>query len=156
MISHMSFIDALPSPRVNPLEGSPKCSCGKLGLGRRSRLPTLERGRGSSWAPREQTRKRDQQIKLDSAPKQTTKWLVHIPGHPWVLGTSHGHFDTRLTTARTSGVSHHLIPYSILCTSPRAHIEMAFLSRHSRDSRGIPAWESQNCANQDSRDFEAA
>jgi hypothetical protein len=28
--------DALPSPGVNPLEGSPKCSCGKLGLGRRS------------------------------------------------------------------------------------------------------------------------
>jgi hypothetical protein len=38
-------------PGVNPLEGSPKCSCGKLGLGRRSRLPTLERGRGSSWEP---------------------------------------------------------------------------------------------------------
>jgi hypothetical protein len=33
--------DALPSPEVNPLEGSPKCSCGKLGLGRRSRLPAL-------------------------------------------------------------------------------------------------------------------
>jgi len=33
--------DALPSPGVNPLEGSPKCSCGKLGLGRRSRLPAL-------------------------------------------------------------------------------------------------------------------
>jgi len=45
--------DALPSPGVNPLEGSPKCSCGKLGLGRRSRLPTLERGRGSSWEPRD-------------------------------------------------------------------------------------------------------
>jgi hypothetical protein len=44
-------VDALPSPEVNPLEGSPKCSCGKLGLGRRSRLPTLERGRGSSWEP---------------------------------------------------------------------------------------------------------
>jgi hypothetical protein len=40
--------DALPSPGVNTLEGSPKCSCGKLGLGRRSRLPTLERSRGSS------------------------------------------------------------------------------------------------------------
>ncbi len=26
--------DTLPSPRVNPLEGSPKCSCGKLGFGR--------------------------------------------------------------------------------------------------------------------------
>jgi hypothetical protein len=45
--------DALPSPAVNPLEGSPKCSCGKLGLGRRSRLPTLERSRGSSWEPRD-------------------------------------------------------------------------------------------------------
>jgi hypothetical protein len=45
--------DALPSLWVNPLEGSPKCSCGKLGLGRRSRLPTLERGKGSSWEPRD-------------------------------------------------------------------------------------------------------
>jgi hypothetical protein len=45
--------DALPSPGVNPLEGSPKCSYGKLGLGRRSRVPTLERGRGSSWEPRD-------------------------------------------------------------------------------------------------------
>jgi hypothetical protein len=36
-----------------------------------------------------------------------------------VLGTSHGHFDTRLTTTRTSGVSHHLTPYSIVYTSPR-------------------------------------
>jgi hypothetical protein len=45
--------DALPSPGVNPLKGSPKCSCGKLGFGRRSRLPTLERGRGSSWEPRD-------------------------------------------------------------------------------------------------------
>ncbi len=35
-----------------------------------------------------------------------------------------------------SGVSHHLTPYSILCTSPRAHIEMAFLSRDSRV--GVP------------------
>ncbi len=45
--------DALPSPGVNPLEGSPKCSCEKLGLGRRSRLPTLERSKGSSWEPRD-------------------------------------------------------------------------------------------------------
>jgi len=37
----LSVCDALPSPGVNPLEGSPKCSCGKLGLGRCSRLPAL-------------------------------------------------------------------------------------------------------------------
>jgi hypothetical protein len=58
MVSFVSLSDALPSPGVNPLEGSPKCSCGKLGLGRRSRLPTLERGRGSSWEPRDYTRKK--------------------------------------------------------------------------------------------------
>jgi hypothetical protein len=51
MLAYDVQLDALPSPGVNPLEGSPKCSCGKLGLGRRSRLPTLERGRGSSWEP---------------------------------------------------------------------------------------------------------
>jgi hypothetical protein len=74
-----SLIDALLGPGVNPLEGSPMWSCGKLGpkvtrslvpgwthlrvhqmsscgkLGprARSRLPTLERGRGSSWEPQD-------------------------------------------------------------------------------------------------------
>jgi hypothetical protein len=33
--------DALPSPGVNPLEGSTMWSCGKLGLGRHSRPPAL-------------------------------------------------------------------------------------------------------------------
>jgi len=44
--------DALPSPGVNPLEGSPKCSCGKRDSEGRSRLPTLKMGRRSSWEPR--------------------------------------------------------------------------------------------------------
>jgi len=43
----LRIYDALPSPGVNPLEGSPKCSCGKLGLGRRSQLLALKRGRGA-------------------------------------------------------------------------------------------------------------
>ncbi len=57
-------------------------------------------------------------------------------GTPLGVGTSHGHFDTRLTTARTSGVGHHLIPYSILCVTPREwHLNVTF----SRDSRnGVP------------------
>jgi hypothetical protein len=37
----------------NPLEGFTKSSCGKWDLEARSRLPTLERGRGSSWEPRD-------------------------------------------------------------------------------------------------------
>jgi hypothetical protein len=39
-LGYTSF-DALPSLGVNPLEGSPKCSYGKLGLERRSRLLAL-------------------------------------------------------------------------------------------------------------------
>jgi hypothetical protein len=38
--------DVLLSPKLNPLEGPTMLSCGKLGLGPRSRLPALERGRG--------------------------------------------------------------------------------------------------------------
>jgi hypothetical protein len=30
---------------------------------------------------------------LNLHPKQTTKWLVHIPGHPWVLGQATGTLD---------------------------------------------------------------
>jgi len=40
-IEYGNKYDALPSPGLNPLEGSTMCSWGKLGLGRCSRLPTL-------------------------------------------------------------------------------------------------------------------
>jgi len=40
-------------PGWNTLEGFTKSSCGKLNLVARSRLPTLEGGRGSSWEPRD-------------------------------------------------------------------------------------------------------
>jgi hypothetical protein len=55
MVEHLSkwIDDAFPNPEVNPLEGSPKCSYGKRDSEGRSRPPTLERGRGSSWEPRD-------------------------------------------------------------------------------------------------------
>ncbi len=37
----------------NPLEGFTKSSCKNCDLAARSRLPTLKRGRGSSWEPRD-------------------------------------------------------------------------------------------------------
>ncbi len=113
-----TITDAFPSPGVNPLEGSPKCSCGKLGLERRSRLPTLERGRGSSWEPMDQTRKRDQQIKLESASKTNHKVISSHSGTPLGVGTRHGHFGPQDTPRPGLGGSHHLPPYSILCDSP--------------------------------------
>jgi len=44
---HMKAYDALPSAELNSLEGPTMCSCGKLGLEGRSRLPALKRGRGA-------------------------------------------------------------------------------------------------------------
>ncbi len=140
----MSFAtkDMTHSQVVNPLEGSPKCSCGKLGLGRRSRLPTLERGRGLSWEPRDQTRKKAQQIKLESAPKQTTHVVSSHSGTTLGVGTSHGHFGPQDTPRPGLGGSHHLPPYSILCDAPpRLHPNGSF----SRDSQvGVPKL-SRNC-----------
>jgi hypothetical protein len=39
--------DALPSPKLNPLEGPTMLSCGKLGLEGLSQLPALKGGRGA-------------------------------------------------------------------------------------------------------------
>ncbi len=65
----------------------------------------------------------------------------------WTHKTHHGPDSGEATTFP------HIV-YSV--TLQGAHIEMAFLSWDSRDSRGTPAWESRNYASQDSRDFEAA
>jgi hypothetical protein len=43
--------DALLSPLLNPLEGSTMQSCGKLGLGGRSRLPALKGVEGRARSP---------------------------------------------------------------------------------------------------------
>ncbi len=64
-----------------------------------------------------------------------TKWLVHS-WSTFGARTSHGqHGHTRLTTAQTWG-SHHLLPYSVLCDSPRGLHANGFLSRDSRV--GVP------------------
>jgi len=46
-LEDLMFFDALPSPRLNPLEGPTMLSCGKLGLEGHSRLPALKGGRGA-------------------------------------------------------------------------------------------------------------
>jgi len=63
-----------------------------------------------------------------------TKWCIIRA--PLVLGRATGNTDTRDSPRPGLGGSHHLPLYSILWTSPRAHIQMAFLSRDSR--MGIP------------------
>ncbi len=54
-------------------------------------------------------------------------------GTPLGVGTSHRHFDTQDSPRPGLGGSHHLPPYSILCTSPPGlHPNGSF----SRDSQG--------------------
>ncbi len=60
--------------------------------------------------------------------KTNTRWLVHSQS-TFGVRTSHGQLGhTRLTTAQLGG-SHHLPPYSILCSSPWGPHPNGFLFR---------------------------
>ncbi len=72
-------------------------------------------------------------------------WLVHIPGHPWVLGQATSTLDHETHHGPDSGVNHHLTPYSILCDSPRHPRPNVTFSRDSQDSNPTPGLESRNC-----------
>jgi len=69
-------------------------------------------------------------------------WLVHIPGHPWVLGQATGTSDHKTHHGPDSGVCHHHTPYSILCDAPWG---LHPNGTNSRDSQvGVPKL-SRNC-----------
>jgi len=71
-------------------------------------------------------------------PEQTTKWLVHIPGHPWVLGQATGTLDHKTHHGLDSGEAT-TFPH-IVFSAPlrRDYIQMALFP-------GTPKLESQNC-----------
>jgi hypothetical protein len=131
----------------NPLEGLTKSSCGSWDLEARSRLPTLKRGRRSSWEPGIRLGRRFSRSSMNLHQNKPPMWLVHISGHPWVLGQATGTLDHETHHSPNSGVSHHLTPYSILCSlPPRLH------------PNGTFCWDSQNGVSKlsqlDSRNFE--
>ncbi len=130
--------DALPSPGVNPLEGSPKCSCGKLGFGRRSN--TIKGQRGVLEVPgldQEETSRSS----LNLHPKQITKWLVHIPGHPWVLGQATGTLDHKTHHGPDSGEAT-TFPHIVFSALLREdYIQMVlFPGTPKLESRNCPGW----------------
>jgi len=63
-------------------------------------------------------------------------WLVHIPGHPWVLGQATGTLDHETHHGPDLGEATTFPPFSILCVSPwRLHPNGTFCW----DSRnGVP------------------
>jgi hypothetical protein len=130
--------DALPSPGVNPLEGSPMWSCG---IGTRKGAPDFQHykrveGRARSLGIR--LGRRTSRSSLILHPKQTTKWLVYIQEHPWVLGQATGTLDHKTHHGPDSREAT-TFPH-IVFSAPHFgdYIQMAFFP-------GTPKLESRNC-----------
>jgi len=65
-------------------------------------------------------------------------WLIHIPGHPWVLGQTTGTLDHETHHGPDSGEAT-TFPHIVLSATPhRDYIQMAFFP-------GTPKLESRNC-----------
>jgi len=125
--------DALLSPLLDPLEGPSTLNCEKLGLESRSRLPALKGVEGHARSPEIRLGRGTSIISLESTSKTNHKRVNYHSGTPLGVGTSHGHLDS-LDSARLGlEGSHHLPPYSIICSSGwRLHSNGSF----SRDSQG--------------------
>jgi len=75
---------------------------------------------------------------LNLHPKQTTKWLVHIPGHPWVLGQATSTSDHKTHHGPDSGEAT-TFPYIVFSALLRGdYIQMVLFL-------GTPKLESRNC-----------
>jgi hypothetical protein len=96
------------------------------GVEGRARSPGIRLGRGTSISS------------LNLHPKQTTKWLVHIPGHPWVLGQAMGTLDHKTHHGPNSEEAT-TFPHIVFSAMLRGdYIQMALFPR-------TPKLESRNC-----------
>jgi len=96
------------------------------GVEGRARSPGIRLGRGISRSS------------LNLHPTQTTKWLVHNPGHPWVLGQATGTSDHKTHHDPDSGEATtfpHIVFSALL---HRGYNQMALFP-------GTPKLESRNC-----------
>jgi hypothetical protein len=130
----------------NPLEGSTKSSCGKLRLGGTLPASNSKKGvEGRLGSPGITLGRGTSRSSLNLHQNKPPTWLVHISGHPWVLGQATGIWTHLTHHGPDSGVSHHLTPYSILCDIPRHPHPNVTFSRDSRDSRVRVPKLSRNC-----------
>jgi hypothetical protein len=107
-------------------EGAPDFQHYK-GVEGRARSPGIRLGRGTSRSS------------LNLHPKQTTTWLVHIPGHPWVLGQATSTLDHKTHHGLDSGEAT-TFPHIVFSATLRGdYIQMALFP-------GTPKLESQNCS----------
>jgi hypothetical protein len=91
-----------------------------------ARSPRIRLGRGFSRSS------------LNLHPKHTTKWLVHIPGHPWVLRQATGTLDHKIHHGLDSGEATTFSHIVVSATLRGGYIQMALFP-------GTPKLESRNC-----------
>jgi hypothetical protein len=98
------------------------CSCGKVGLEGHSRLPALKGVEGRARSPEIRLGRWIRKSSTNLHPKPTTKGLVHIREHLWVLGQATGNLDYLTHHGPDSGEATTFPPYSILYSfPPRLH-----------------------------------
>jgi len=130
--------DTLPSPGVNPLEGSPMWSCG---IGTWKGAPDFQHYRGVEGRARSPGIRLGRETRRSSLilhPKQTTKWLVHIREHPWVLRQATGTSTHKTHHGPDSGKATTFPHIVFFATLRRGYIQMALFP-------GTPKLESRNC-----------
>jgi hypothetical protein len=106
-------------------EGAPDFQHYK-GVEGRARSPGIRLGRGT------------RRSSLTLHPKQTTKWLVHIREHPWVLGQATGTLDHKIHHGPNSGGVTTIFPIVFSVPLHRTCTRMALFP-------GTPKLESRNC-----------
>ncbi len=99
------------------------------GVEGRARSPRIRLGRGTSISS------------LNLHKKQTRKWLVYIPGHPWVLGQATGTLDHKTyhgPDSREATTFPHIVFSAPL---RRDYIQMTlFPGTPKLESRNCPGW----------------
>jgi len=96
------------------------------GVEGRAKSPEIRLGRGTSRSS------------LNLHPKQTTKWLVHIWEHPWVLGQATGTLTHKTHHGPDSGEATTFLHIVFSATLRRGFIQMALFPR-------TPKLEFRNC-----------
>jgi hypothetical protein len=128
----------IPPSSINCCSNGFTSGLGSAELGLRRALPTSSTIEGRARSPGIRIGRGTSRSSLNLHPKQTTKWLVHIPGHPWVLGQATGTLDQKTHHGPDSGEAT-TFPHIVFSTMLRGdYIQMALFP-------GTPKLESWNC-----------
>jgi hypothetical protein len=134
-----------PKSLVEPTQGSNYVELRKVGTWGRSRFPALKGVEGHARSPGIRLGRGTRRSSLNLHPKPTTRGLVSIWEHPWVLGQATGTLTHLTHHGLDSGEATtfpHIV-FSVLLR--RSHIRMALFPRTPKlESRNCPGLESQN------------